>query len=265
MNCEIAKENFLSSIRNDFVNGSMTIVQNAIEGLIRLLKICPFEDDEEFSELLKELRKTKPTMQALKNAVEIINREKKRIRANSYEKVLYDILQDLQRSKEWTISRAMRFFLANYKQKNLSIVTTSYSSTVNKVFENLANLRRIKLRVVESKWKEFDYSRQTFQKAMSLGINCEIVGIENLRVFAREIDFALSGADCICFNEGIVNGTPTKVMAEFCREYKIPYFVIAESIKFAKECPVDDGFDFVPSELISGIFTDGIFFSEDHL
>lgn len=41
MNCDNAKRNLVSSITNDFINGSMTITQNALEGLLHIIKICP--------------------------------------------------------------------------------------------------------------------------------------------------------------------------------------------------------------------------------
>ncbi|ROL57629.1 hypothetical protein D9V84_02595 [Bacteroidetes/Chlorobi group bacterium Naka2016] len=262
MNCDNAKRNLVASIANDFINGSMTITQNALEGLLHIIKICPNISQNEFFELLDEIKKAKPTMQALRNILEIIENKIVTNRSKTIERILFETIQDLQRAKEWTISKAMRFVLTNFRNRELSILTTSYSSTINKFLENLANLKKIQLWVFKSQFREFDYSNQTFKKALDLGMHSQVVEEAQLINYSSKIDFALSGADCISLGGGIVNGTPTLSMAQFCSRHKIPYFVIAESIKFGNDCIIEDGFDLIPMNLVSGIFTDGVFTQE---
>ncbi|MGB9771999.1 MAG: hypothetical protein ACPLX7_08515 [Candidatus Kapaibacteriota bacterium] len=262
MNCKELKENFIASIRDDFVSGSMTITYKAILELKSLLYLCPIQSKTELNTLLNELKNAKPTMQALRNAVEYIELKARHRGVESIIEILYDLLRDLDSTTEWTISKSIAFVLKKFTKRNLLLLTTSFSSTINKFLENLNNLKRIQLLVLESKWKDFDYSKQTFDFATRIGIHCEIADIEKLKLFANDIDFATSGADCVSFDNGIVNGFPTHAMARFCKEQRIPYFVVAESIKYSEKCNIEEGFDFIPIELISGIFSDGIFTSD---
>lgn len=204
MNCDNAKRNLVSSITNDFINGSITITQNALEGLLHIIKICPGISQNEFFELLDEIKKAKPTMQALRNILEIIENKIVTNRSMTIDRILFETIQDLQRAKELTISKAMRFVLTNFKNRELSILTTSYSSTINKFLENLANLKKIQLWVLKSQSREFDYSNQTFKKALDLGMHSQVVEESQLINYSSKIDFAVSGADCISLGGGLL-------------------------------------------------------------
>ncbi len=252
--------NFVSSIREDYKNGSIEIVKNALLGLKKINQDISLES-EKFNFLLDELKNAKPSMHALKNSINLIQTEVESKGLAFLNQILDNLLAKIETSSEKTIRNAIDYVSQMFRLGDLSILTTSYSSTALKFFETLSKLRKIQIFVLKSRWKNFDYSKSTFKKCIEQGIATDIVDNDKLEILSSKTSFAITGADCICPKEGIVNGIPTKHLAEFCFERKIPYFVLAESIKFSEKCTSSDGFDWVDIKFVTQIFTDNSFSS----
>ncbi|MBM2815513.1 MAG: hypothetical protein HW421_2275 [Ignavibacteria bacterium] len=68
----------------------------------------------------------------------------------------------------------------------------------------------------------------------------------------------LTGADKILLDGSVVNGFPSLEVAKL-NQKKIPFYVIGESFKYSSSQSIEDGFDIIPAEFITKIFSDEIF------
>ncbi|MCX7908235.1 MAG: hypothetical protein N2560_01775 [Ignavibacteria bacterium] len=265
MNFEEDARNLVNSIKNDYTNGSMTIARNAISGLITLLTNHPLVSPQQIEEVIVKLETSKPSMPSVFNSMKIVKETLWNFNINNFISKISILLANLEKATENTINEAKSFIEKNYHKKEIIIATTSYSSTVIKLLDKLCKSCNINVFILKSIWKSFDYSNSLKEKLISFCRKVEVIDRKQLLLQFDTIDFALTGADCVVFGQGIVNGTPTKELANICKDYSTPFFVVAESIKYTENCKTEDGFDFVEFHLISKVFSDSIFNTKNSL
>lgn len=256
MNCNELAKVLVESIRNDFRNGSMTIAKNAVVGLFSFVTNCGQIQKDKIFSLISELKRAKPTMVALRNTLKLIEKSILNYGINKIHSILEDVLEQIENSTKIVVENAVQYIRNNFDRKSLSIATTSYSSTCLKFFSELGKQKSIEILILASRWKEYDYSKALFEKCQELGLKANILELNELSKMFSTIDFAITGADCVCPAKGIVNGIPTESLAQMCFRVGIPFFVVAESLKFSSFCTLDEGFEFIPFQLIQRVFSD---------
>jgi len=259
MNFKEAATKLVDSIRNDYFNGSMTIARNALLGLLDIWHSYKNIEPGALYELFEELKRAKPSMHALKNVVSILQKNLGESGIELFETLLNRLIQDLELSTSEAISNAVVYVCSRYTKNNLVVATTTYSSTFVKFIKALNAKKDLRLFILESKWNDYDYSSTTLQQVQNIGVEAEVINEDGMVERFNSIDFAATGADCVSPGKGIVNGTPTSKLAKYCQQQCIPFYVVAESLKFSKECVAEAGFDFVEINLITRIFTDSKF------
>lgn len=255
MNCDQQAKILVETIQNDFRNGSMTIAKNAVEGLVSYLTMCSHIEEEKLLLLISELKNAKPSMVALRNTFETIEKNIQELGLKRIHDILENVLNLLKKSTKQVVENAIQYVQDNFSGQSLVIATTSYSSTCLQFIGGLSKKKDLIVQILASRWKEFDYSLALLEKCKELGVEAKVLEFEELQNETSKIDFAVVGADCVCQGKGIINGIPSEQLARLCFQYGIPFFVLAESVKFADFCHQADGFDFIPINYVSKIFS----------
>lgn len=250
-----AKE-FIKSIREDYQNGSIALTKKSLLGIKSLNEIFPFDDKNKFLKLIVDVKESKPSMLALSNALNLLCEKVGNLGLPNLNSIIDDILNYIESSTIKTIDVALSYISKFYACLEINVLTTSYSSTFLKFVKELSKLKKLHLFVLESKWQSFDYSASTFNYCKRIGVDVMVLSYQKLNYSNLLFNFAMTGADCVCLRKGIVNGSPTKILAQFCYEKKLPFYVLAERLKFAETCKKDEGFDFVDIQYVSKIFSD---------
>jgi len=243
-------------LANDFESGSSTIARRGLEIFLEALTFFNQDDKDGADKLKDKIIKTKPSMSALRN---IINDAYNLYLKNQNTDIIRkQIQQKIQIATEDSLNKAVKHINCN-AHKNLA--TCSFSSTVIKLFQKLQSTNyNFNVYAIESPFEDRDYSHHVIEKCFEQGIQADRIMIENLNI--ENIDCCIIGADSVISGRGIVNGTPSLNVAGMLRELDIPLLVIAESFKNDIDVNIEEGFDFVPMEFISDIFSDSSLRSE---
>ena len=165
-------------------------------------------------------------------------------------------------------------------KNDMTILIHGYSSTILKALVDGKNLgNKFKVLVCESRPENsgVDMANELIEN----GIEAQVILDFSIGYYIKDIDCVLVGADAVCENGGIINRMGTYTIAICAKNFKIPFYVMVESLKFLKLYPLDQSdipvsnnkyvvtteeentynyCDFTPPEFITLLFTDnGIF------
>jgi len=157
---------------------------------------------------------------------------------------------------EKTIIKAYKTLFTSNSDNTFNISTCSYSSNIIKLLHFAEeNEKSIKLNILKSVWKDNDYSEQLAAEFDSSTITSEIITIEQFEKIKHTLDFCIIGADGFDYEKNVVNGVPSRMLAENAFGLN-NFYVVAESFKKVKNLKIDDGFELIPTKYISDIISD---------
>lgn len=140
-----------------------------------------------------------------------------------------------------------------------TLMTCSYSSTVCRAFMIARDEgKTIGVVALESG----SHGEATAGELRQYGISVEVVPDDAVREHILRARKVLVGADSILGDGSLVNGTPTCELAAAAKEADIPFYPVCETAKLnvasylGQRMELEDGFDLVPSRLITGIITE---------
>src|SRR5690606_27174809 len=71
------------------------------------------------------------------------------------------------------------------------------------------------------------------------GIDAKVILDISIGYHMKDIDFIVIGADAVCENGGIINKIGTFTISLCAKNFKKPFYVMVESLKFLKMYPLD--------------------------
>lgn len=259
MDIENKLQILLKSVTNDYTSGSISIAKN----IIKELKLIAIESTPKritrITEFIPTLKQAKPAMSAIDNILTFIKYKIDNKKSNNISDVFDNAISLIEKSTFDSINNAVQYLTRTYSTENLNLVTTSFSSTVLSFLKKLKNIQNFKVYVLESKFEDVNHSLNFIQACKSSNIAAQEISSQTFLREEIKVDYAIIGADRIIYNEGVVNGTPSLLLAELAIDLHIPFFVIAESLKRAHKIITAEGFDFIPWNNITKLFTDNIF------
>ncbi len=246
-------EQEIEQIRNDYTNGSSIIARNAIAILD---KLSQSNDPKLIIDTAEKLKSAKPTIISLYNLmnyiIDKINSDKRGVPL-----IIYNVKEQIEEATNQCIDSSFKTLFSKINQAN--IITCSYSSSVLKLIEKAHNENiRINLYALHSCWQANNYHKFILDKTNQIGINCEYLRLDQIDDILNNLDFGLIGADIIFLSGAIVNGIPSFYMANKLAN-KVPLYAIGESFKLATHIKIEDGFDYIPQNLISQVIIDYVF------
>lgn len=246
-------ENELNRLRNDYFSGSKAIAQKALE-LLKQFYRSNENNIKSVIEFADSLKSAKPSMAAPGNIIDsTVNLLNKGCGEKSFGKIFYN----LEEATIDTIEYAYRELFT--KKEYLSVLTCSFSNTIINLIEK-ANRKYpdIIVYALESEYNGIKYGARLKSSLSEIGIICHVVHENETVKAVSECDCIIIGADRVVEKIGVVNGTPSLLLAEMAYNTK-PLYIIAESFKNSNEIILEPGYEFIPAKYITKVFSDSIF------
>jgi translation initiation factor eIF-2B subunit alpha len=165
-------------------------------------------------------------------------------------------------------------------KNGMTILVHGYSSTiVHALLESKKQGNNFKVLVTESRPE--NAGLQMAKELLDNEIEAKVILDISVGFHMKDIDCVVVGADAVCENGGVINRIGTFTLAICAKNFKKPFYVMVESLKFLKMYPLDQSdipqtvnknendknfensynyCDYTPPEFITLLFTDiGIF------
>lgn len=145
------------------------------------------------------------------------------------------------------------------------LATCSYSSTVGESLKIAKQQgKSFKVFVAESRTEDdkFRYGQVLAKLLKVIKIPTEVFPDDEIYRYVPMTNYVLVGADSFFGDGSIINGAPTFQVAIVANKCGLPFYVVCESMKAnvlsitGKNTELKEGFEFVPSGLITGIITE---------
>lgn len=259
MDIENKLQILLKSVTNDNTSGSISIAKNIIKELRFLAIEFTPKGITKIAEFIPTLKQAKPTMSAIDNILTFIKYKIDQKGINNISDVFDNTISLIEKSISDSINNAVQSCTRTFSSENLNIVTTSFSSTVLSFLKKLKDIKNFKVCVLESQFEGVKHSLNFVQACKSSKIDAQEISSQTFLREKIKLDYAIIGADRIIYNEAVVNGTPSLLLAEGAIVLGIPFFVIAESLKRSDKIIIAEGYDLIPWNYITKLFTDNVF------
>ncbi len=246
----------IDNIKKDYASGSTEIATKALDIVTAAIDLELHGNDYFPQSIASMLQKAKPTMTAVEVICNYAVDDYKKVFVKGKKYFCVEVRNKMQRAGEKTIINAYnKLFTANNKT-TFNISTCTYSSNIIKLLR-LADKNKIEINLfaVQSVWNNFDYSEQLVDSLSDTNINSSIISYKEFKQLQPNIDFCLIGADGYDKTHNVVNGVPTKLLAETAYPDNKLY-VVAESFKMVENLRTGDGFELIPARFVSEILTD---------
>jgi translation initiation factor eIF-2B subunit delta len=210
---EIAKA--VEAIRQDRVYGAREL---ALTALRALWATAPSASPQELRQAAQALALARPMMAAVANALAAAWAA---IAERGHSPApLQELMQRLEESPR-RMAEAGRDLLPRG-----TVMTYSYSSTV---IEVLGQVRPYRAIVSES--RPLNEGLRTARRLAEQGISLTLITDAQMGLFVREAEAVVVGADSIFPDGSLVNKIGTRLLALAAREAKVPFYVLAETMK----------------------------------
>lgn len=135
-------------------------------------------------------------------------------------------------SKQKIVQNSLTFL------RNRTKVLIFGSSNVILHVLNEAYKRKIDLEVYIPECKGTNEGIDFYKKLSKIGFTCKLIYDSTIGYCLEECDMVLVGAEAVVENGGIINRAGTYTTALCCKILKKPFYVLAESFKFARLFPL---------------------------
>ena len=269
LNLEVARK--IEEIRQDRTHGASWLSRQAI-GVLNLAtmkseakKAADFR--EELKAVARELIEARPSMASITNYVSRFIYEVSQ--ESKLEKDLVSLKSFACSKGNELVKDSEKAFLqatekgAEVIEKGDRLMTCSYSSTICQAFR-IAKLRGKEFHVVvaESRFGGKVYGELAAEQLKKYGIPADIIPDNAIGRYISKVNKVLVGADSISADGSLINGTPTYAVALAAKESQVPFYSLCETAKFDitsylwKPIELEEGFDRVPPDSITGIITE---------
>ena len=265
--------NFIEQSQETTLQGLNIAIKRATEQLFRKLK-------EE--ELIPKGRSTLTLIAVSEIMIHLINKHISKKLSEDFKTIkanIVTITRDLHYMSSFAKDKIANFF--NWVMKNgITILVHGYSSTIiNALLESKKNGINFKVLITEARPENAGESMA--KTLIEKGIDAKVILDISVGYYMKDLDFIMVGADAVCENGGIINRIGTFTIAICAKNFKKPFYVMVESLKFLKMYPLDQSdipqstnkynnekkldyeyqyCDYTPPEFITLLFTDiGIF------
>ena len=235
-------ERIAQDIKTMKVRGAGKIAASAAKALIITVQESKVKNTTklvmELEATAKLLLKTRPTAVSLPNAIRYVMHRVRKAQKRNVE------LEDLRQT---VIEAASAFILNSAKaiehigeigarriEDGDCIITHCNSATVTAVLKTAFNQGKA-FKVFASETRPRFQGRITAETLSAFGIPTTLIVDGAIRLFMEKMDKAIVGADAVAANGAVVNKIGTSIMALTAHEFRVPFFVTAETYKFSPE------------------------------
>ncbi len=261
----------IKQLKSDDIHGASSLALHAINTLNLAVSQSRAATSEEFVReirlIAKELASARPNITPIAYYAnqflhQILTRYGKDTDVDSIKRFAELKGKDLLKTATKAFSKTVEYASGIISDLD-TIVTCSFSSTVCQVLEQASQREtRFRVLVAASKFGDKAYGELTATQLMKHQILVEIIPDASINFRISKADKALVGADSITGDGYLINGKPTRLLAQAAKSKNIPFFVACESSKFtirgyvSKSTELEPGFDRIPLNLVTGIITE---------
>jgi translation initiation factor eIF-2B subunit delta len=222
---------------------------------------------EDFKEIGKRLLEAKPNMASVQNLVAQIVYEVDTLDEHdlvSVQKFAIQRIEELHKESELAVKKSAEWGASIIANSDI-LATCSYSSTVGETLKVAKQQgKSFKVFVAESRTEDnkFLYGQALAELLKAIKIPAEVFPDDEIYRYVPMTNYVLVGADSFFGDGSIINGAPTHEVALVANQNGLPFYAVCESIKAnvlsrtGKNTELKEGFEFVPSGLITGIITE---------
>lgn len=265
--------NFIEESQETTLQGLNIAIKRATEQLFRKLK----ED-----EMIPRGRSTLTLIAVSEIMIHLLNKHiSKKLREDfvTIKKNLVAITRDLHLVSSFAKEKISGFFGWVVKT-GMTILIHGYSTTI--VYALIeAKKQGVHFKVLVTEARPENAGQEMAKELIDNGIDCKVILDISVGFYMKDIDCVVVGADAVCENGGIINRIGTFTIAICAKNFKKPFYVMVECLKFLKMYPLDQSDipqtvnkynaettieqeynynDYTPPEFITLLFTDiGIF------
>ncbi len=246
----------IAGIADDTEHGASYLTSRALEALgVAAGEIPPSLGwVREISQVAERLAAAKPAMAGLRNATFLLLKRLLVIGPDEAMRNAVPIVEEF-RSRLEGAAVTSAGNAAGLLSQRAGILTCSYSSSLIRVCRmSRQQGKRVSVRVFESADTTGSHGCRLRDALIAEGVQARLVGLAELRSDMRTVQLVLTGADAVT-HACIMNGIPSLALAEAAKGIA-PVYVVCETIKFALSAREAEGFDRVPSSLVTGIATE---------
>ena len=132
--------------------------------------------------------------------------------------------------------KKIRSLSMNFIRDGMKILIHGYSPLVVDILRNASNARNFEVIVTESRPSMHGPKVATLLQECNIPTCCIIDSA--IGFIMEDIDLVITGAEAVVENGGIINAIGTYTVATVAKTNGIPFFVLAESYKFARLFPL---------------------------
>lgn len=261
------KEEILA-LKQDHTHGASYLAIKAIELIRKSALLIDVPDKTNFIEamnfLAAELKLLRPSMISIHNLVsdyiENLNNNANNIPdlENLRQKAVFiadNIINQTLADRKSVIQKGAQLI-----RNNSTLMTCSYSSTVVEIIKKAHEAgKKFDIIIARSfsHYSTLAYG-QIMAEKIALPLNINIISDETIAEHLIQADYVIIGADAVLKDGSIINGFPSLKIAEKAFMYNIPFYVVCEPHKIARETLIpqlEAGFELIPNQLITSIIT----------
>lgn len=261
----------IGEIEFDRSSGASQLARNAL-GVLRFFAQTSKNESsrgfvEDFGEVGRRLFEARPNMAPVQNLVAQVVYEVKTLEESdlvSVRKFAMSRIDEICKQSEDAVKESAGWG-ATLIGDSGCLATCSYSSTVCETFKIAKQEgKRFKVFVAESRSDDdkFRYGKVLATFLKSIDVPAEVFSDNEIYRYVPKAESVLVGADSVLFDGSVINGSPTYELAVAAKGCGTPFYSVCETSKantlsyLGKNVELKEGFDLVPSNLITGIITE---------
>ncbi|MFW5983796.1 MAG: translation initiation factor eIF-2B, partial [Halobacteria archaeon] len=189
---------------------------NVAEAGVRLLKVVVEEgaSEDRVDEVANRPKRARPTEPFLFNCIRVARATRE-----------YDrVLEQIDAREEIDANGAPLV------DEDDIVYTHCHSSSVTSVLEAVADERKFRARVTET--RPLYQGRETARELAGAGIPVRLYVDSGARIALREADVMMIGADAVLQNGKVINKIGSEMFAEVAQGYGVPVYVVTNSWKY---------------------------------
>jgi translation initiation factor eIF-2B subunit alpha len=222
---------FIDQSQETTLQGLNIAIKRATEQLFRKLK-----DDE----LIPKGRSNLTLVAVSEIMIHLLNKHiSKKIEKDfvTIKKNLVSITKDLHMVATYAKEKISNFFGWSIKN-GMVILVHGYSNTIVHALSESKKLG-LNFKVLVTEGRPENCGELMAKTLTDKGIDVKIILDSSIGYYVKDIDCIVVGADAVCENGGIINQIGTFTLAICAKNFKKPFYVMVECLKFLKIYPLD--------------------------
>ncbi|MEM3609788.1 MAG: S-methyl-5-thioribose-1-phosphate isomerase [Candidatus Anstonellales archaeon] len=228
-------ENYIKKIKELKIQGARKVAKAALDCFqIQVTTSKAKTSEELYSELVELadlLSETRPTEPMLRNILrQILSNYNSKLDIRAAKKSFLESINKFFEINERNLQKIAHFG-SQLISDDMTVLTHCHSNTVMAILKNARNLDK-KFKVICTETRPVGQGYITAEELSSHGIATTLIVDSAISMYAKKVDICFVGADAITVTGDLINKIGTRLVAEICKVYSIPFYSATELYKY---------------------------------